>query len=665
MATVKFISEQDCQLFIDTVFAVSLRANQLKRINLQTGSYFIEVKSADNNTLSQYVLDIDEYQTQIVHQIPAQDYNIKLALDKIKEDPSVQFFNNRMKFQLNGKYGFINSRYEIIIKPEFSDAENFKEGKTLVKKFFTDKEKATIIDVDGNICYERWFDFIGEDETTLLLSNNEFLFTLNKNDYKILGQYKKSPHYNVGDLIFPASKIIGKDDFFGYLNKAGKEVIPFLYDYASNFNNNNFAIVERFGNRRAVDKDGNLYFSMEEALKDGKEETRRVYGDVVKEEKYIYKARKLTIEEAKDSDFAGNYDLDIYWDRTPVKVNDSWWLQEFDFDNAWDEETGILKDEVETTLDYKSDRILFFSRGFFAYRRNDKCYLLKISEPNKVTSYDYDEILPIVLWAHSYDGQFDTLELTSIRVRKNGKYGLIHTNGEILLPIIYDKIEVTEALDGFVSGKFGIIYKDNKCCLINLVNGYIPEDLCYDEIIENIVDKSIDSIKSTFIVRKNMKYGCRDIDWKEIVPTAYDSLDFSYGYYYDGYSYKILKYCGKKIGTYEYRKYYPNNNRENIADYSFSSKAEYDECIFLKNNNSITSYGFLCYIGVRIGEKWGIVDATPARTTYFPQDDSDWNNNPNLEDFELKYDSLESLIADADNEFQIRYNKYSRNHFGK
>lgn len=475
---------------------------------------------------------------------------------------------------------------------------------------------------------------------------------------------KTSP-FNGIDFIFPASKIINGDKMYGYLNTAGKEAIPFIFDYAHNFNNTNFAIVQRFGIKRAVDKKGNLYISLKEALEDGKLMTRKRYTKTlddgnyeVTEEEYIYHASKLSSEKAKVVDFPWA-DFKGCFQYMPIKVDGSWWLQK-----------GLdwYDPEDEPTYHYQSDRILYLSNGYFAYRRNNICYLLNLMKPEIVSSFNYDEIIPIITWKHTYQEHFDTRTLISIIVCNNGKYGLIGTYGEILLPIIYDKIELTDAIHNYYSGAWGVIYKGGKCCLVDLERGYIPDDICYDEIIENIVNEYRDySIASTFIVRKDLKYGCRDTNWNEIVPTEFDKLEFNYNYpdysYSPAgilYSYRILKYIENKIGTVQYRKFFSTESYSYVVNYTFSSKAKYDECVFLNNKDSIASYGHLCFIGVRIGEKWGILDATPAEVTYYPQDDSDWNNAPNYEDLEYKYDSLESLIADVDNEFKRRYKKYHK-----
>ena len=121
-------------------------------------------------------------------------------------------------------------------------------------------------------------------------------------------------------------------------------------------------------------------------------------------------------------------------------------------------------------------------------------------------------------------------------------------------------------------------------------------------------------------------------------------------------------YLNGKVGVYEYRKYYPMNNYENIADYSFHCDTEFDECEFLNHKNSICSYASLSFVGVRKGDKWGILDAEPAEATYFPIDDSYWCSTPNFKDLDYKYKTLDELLSDTDQEFTRRSKMYHKAH---
>ena len=669
MATIKFISEYNCLLYIDTEFIDILEPNKLKIIELPIGSYLIEIKNNTNISIKSYILDVNEGITQMVQQIFTEKESIEDVLNNLKNDYTIRFYNQRLSFKHNNKYGYVNSRFEVVINPQYAQAEEFIRNKALVKKSFCNIDKVTIIDIDGNLCYERWFDYIGEDKDSLLLHYDNSYFTIDKNDYSILHEYK-GRNYNQKDPYIPVSVKYGVDEMFGFIDTAGKEVIPFIYDDVKNYDDSGFAKVMRFGNERAIDRNGNLFFSYEEALKDGKESVRNttygilsLFGEFeedeeeeyrVEEEKYIYHAQKLSCEESKNRDFGGNWSDNAYWEDEPIKEGKFWGLMEYDpFD---DENT------VQRIISHKCDRIIYYANGFFAYRVDGICKLLNIDNPNNIYSFEYDYILPVVSWQHTFQGQYDTIKLINVIVQRNGKYGILDLQGNQILPLEYDKIEVTQAFEYDISGKIGIIWKNRKCSLINLFTGQILDNLRFDEIIVNKHVTESFSADSTFIVRINDKYGCVDLHMKEIVPILYDSIDFSYNELGDGYHFTMMLYYANKVGTFEFRKYIPMNSYEKISDYKFSTNVEYDECVFLENNNSVASYGRLSFIGVRKGGKWGILDATPAWATYYPINNFEWNPHPNLEDLDFKYDSLEALLNDADEEFKRRYNKYNKPH---
>lgn len=638
MATIKFISEQECYLYIDTECMGILEVSKLKKLELEVGSYLIEVKDMHGKTIKKYTLDVEEKQNQILQLISLETENIVDILDKIKNDPTVRFFNQRRTFKYKGKFGYINSQFDIVIDAKYSEAEEFLRKKTIVKRYFSDQEKVTIIDTDGNMCYERWFDYIGEDETTVLLRNDNIYFTINKLDYSIISEYE-GVNYNQVDKYIPASRMYGIDKMFGYIDKSGKEVIPFIYDNVKNFKNSGFAEVMRFGHVRAIDREGNLYTSLGEALKDGKEAIRKVTHRIssdsdyqAEEEKYIYKALKLSCEESKFRDFDGNW-----WEDVPIKEGNNWGL--------WRNEPFEEEFVQRSITSYKCDRIFYYvANEYFAYRVGNECKVLNINNPDEVYSYKYNGVIPVVLWEHT----FDTMQLASIIVQEKGKYGIADISGKLLVPIEYDMIEVTGAFDEEISGKIGIIWKNSKCTLVNLETGQILDKFRFDEIVVNVHPIKWFLTEATFMVRVNGKYGCINLRSEDIVPAKYDSIDFKYDELVDGYHYIMILHLNNKVEAYEYRKHIPSNSQERVSDYEFFTNEEFDECVFLKNNNS--NYRQLSFIGVRKGVKWGILDATPPWVKY-----RYGYSEPNLKQLEFKYNSLEALLIDTGELFKRGY----------
>ncbi len=119
-----------------------------------------------------------------------------------------------------------------------------------------------------------------------------------------------------------------------------------------------------------------------------------------------------------------------------------------------------------------------------------------------------------------------------LRVKKDGKYGIIDLTGKILLPIEYDEIFGLEgtknAIKVLKDGKYGIV-------------GTLGETILKPEYSE-IVGLGKDS-KSGFIVKlDNQKYGIVDFSGNQVLEAKYDEITNVYGS--DLY---VVKQAGKEI----------------------------------------------------------------------------------------------------------------------
>lgn len=670
MAIIKFLSKIDCNLYIDTEFVSVMNADMIKKIELEVGSYLIETFDKEGAKISSQILNVEESQRQILLRLSSDSTLLADTLRKLKNDASAIFYNHRLKFKHNEKYGYVDNRYDVVILPEYSNAEDFIRDKALVKKDFSGCKKVTIIDTKGAICYDCWFDFVGEDETSILLLHDGVLTTIDKSDYSILAKYKTLQHNITTDELIPASKICGVDEMFGYISRSGKEIIPFIYDSASEFDNSGYAKVLRFGIERAVDRMGNLYVSYEAALNDGKESTRTAYsrgflgGDESSyEEKYIYHALKISKDEAQIRDFDVcncNFEDNISWSYTPVKIGNNWGLQE---DNPWEgfedlENTGT-NEISKPSIIYRCDRIFYHIDGYIAYRIGDECKLLSISNPDKIYSYKYESIFPVILSIGGYDCREN--KLSNIIVKRNGKYGLIDVNGKIVLPLEYDYIEPTKAigLRGTI-GEFGIIWKNGKCTLINLISGEILDTIQFDKIeISNYPQDELYTFESNLFVWKEGKSGCFTLRMSEKVPIIYDKIEAKYEILADGYQETLILRIGNKVGIHVVMHYVFPGTRGKSYSLLADITPEYDECVFIKNGHSVENYKELIIFAVRKSDKWGILDVHPfGAILYDPCADYE----PNYKDLEFKYDSLNSLMKEFDKEFKNRYIKYYELH---
>lgn len=578
MAIVKFISENSCQIFVDMELVGEVQACRMLKVSLETGSYLVEVKDAEGNYLKKYELKISSADTQVLQDLTTNNYFIAETLEKMKSDSSLRFYNQRAIFCYNNRYGYINSQYEVVVKPIFSFAENFNFGYALVKKLFPNGEKTTIIDIDGNIKYERWFDYVGDNEKTLLLRYDNTFIVISKSNFSIVKEYLDADYDGRGKLI-PVHQHIGIDDMYGFIDKAGNEIIPFIYDYAWNFNSNNLATVKRFGEYNSVDLSGNLYrygvhsYMNEMEKKIGNDESVGTNPNYIE---YLSK---------EDSLYRGFPDhFGIY----PIKKNSGWKLQGHDSER-W-------------------DRIFNYHDNCLVYRENGLCTF----QGDMSFSIEADEIIPVFSW----DGR-PTKEckvLTCFVIKKNWKYGIINPDKNVILPTDYDLIVPTDAYEGkdrAGSSDIAIVWKNKKCTLFKIDTGVFIFPFDYDDIVVNeYYDNSLNPMEDcTYMMKTNGKYGIIANDFKTVLlPYEYDSIkeEFACKLNTKGefYSCKRMILCKEnKYGIWQKFKCRNNDTEWQLREYDIRIEENYDECVFIKDKNNSAN---LLDVAVRSGNKWAL-----------------------------------------------------------
>lgn len=453
MAIVKFVSDKDCQVFIDMEFAGKVAPDSMLKVTLETGGYLIQIKDDDGHLIEEYDLEIKVSDNQVLQKINESNCQIEDVIGELRNDSSLRFYHQRAIFCCNGNYGYINSQYKIAIEPIYSYAENFANGLALVKKIFPNGEKATIIDVDGNISLDRWYDYIGGNEKTVLLKSEKTFYVLSKADYSIVNQYLDAKYDGKGALI-PVHQHIGVDDMYGYIDRTGTEVIPLIYDFAGNFRANNLASVKRFGNYNAIDLNGNLYRYGIHSYKKVMEIRKKIVGNESFDTD-SYNNEFLSKEESLYKGF-GNY---------PIKEQNGWKIRI----NDTDEEIcdHIFDDDKigdKNIILFRKDRVckLISNEYIYDYGRQSlwedpRC------ESKVLLSIEADAIIPAYSW--DYRPISENLYLKYIIVRRNWKYGILDLDNNSILPIEYDFIEPTDShnSDSFCSADIAIVWKDEKC----------------------------------------------------------------------------------------------------------------------------------------------------------------------------------------------------------
>jgi|GEM_PF-1510341 len=205
----------------------------------------------------------------------------KTSINKVQD-------NTLLAISKNGKYGYINANSETIIPFIFDWAGNFSEGLAVVEQ----NGKYGYIDTEGNIAIPLHFDFAYDfhggtafieikDRRVLIntigeqISNHHFSNSEGRSDdyfsedlaYVIDYETEKYGYINrKGELIIPfiydnaldfkeGYASVEKGDKYGYIDKEGNIVIPFIYDYADSFSEG-LAVVEINGKYGLIDKLG-------------------------------------------------------------------------------------------------------------------------------------------------------------------------------------------------------------------------------------------------------------------------------------------------------------------------------------------------------------------------------------------------------------------------
>ncbi len=269
-----------------------------------------------------------------------------------------------------------------------------------------------------------------------------------------------------------------------------------------------------------------------------------------------------------------------------IKKNNKWGAQ------------NIRKNKV--VLPFKYDSILINSTSFGKYLLKDaegwSC--LKFNKKGQKFKPTY----PTISKKTKYDVDYDNNE---IQVIYNQKVGIVNTKYELLVPIMYDKISSRFRTDG------KILEKDGKKGLY--INKKIALNAIYDDI-PNLMFKSYEKDADKYVLaEKDGKIGVFDYDGNNIVPIAYDTIDyhfFSQPIFGDG-----LKESSICFILESNKKYGVANSSGNII-----IPLEYNAITPFDVYNDKASYA------AKKDQKYGILDATNKTLLPF-EHDFIWNDD--------------------------------------
>ena len=738
MAIVKFISDQDCHIFIDKENVGKVTADSLLKAVLEVGGYLIEVKDDEGRILKKYNLEIKTTDNQILQDVSGTSPSTDEVLNLLKNDPTLVFHCGRAKFCLDGKYGYVNKKFEVVIPAIYSFANDFVNNKAFVVRDFPEGRKTTMIDEDGNMFFNRWFDYIGEGDDIILLGIDNRIIVYSKAKCDKVGEYFNAGYDKKASLV-PVYKKVGDYNFYGYIDFDGKEAIPFIFNNVGNFDEKGEAIVSFLGKNVKIDISG--------------------YSRHVKDNIYDWgewNDNLLGLEGILEEDLGPTpwcYSPgEIDWDFIPIWNNYKWIIR------VSINKVGPRK-EIKT-FDFNSDYILKIGKGYTISKQADKVLVLIANIYNNGVdefTFDADDVVPVFDTNENLQGD-DIITSRTFIIKKDGKFGVYDTSGKELIPVKYDEIipfepyvfaikkglkygvyysghlsaikydnickhknsnhvycgllieksgkfglwkknsvisplyDYIESCSGYsidrnivsLNGKYGVIDDEQKEILpidyemiiplgesyfkVKTNNGwslgYIHHGIIYPDIYDDIAFISEhEQWLKIFLVKAKDKFGCINNNGELILPINYDTIKLDSSFYTPRVI-SILTYKDGKVGfcdiTYFYSDSYCCKRTGNHDfEYIFYVEPQFDECVLQRNKNSVLGGYYMHYAAVRKDGKWGILDQKPREITYQAIDINIENEHmPNYEDLDFKYESIEDLKTDADNEFKRRYNKY-------
>lgn len=718
MALVKFVTYRNCQVFIDMELVGKVTPQSMLKVTLDTGGYLIQIKDDDGHLIKEYDLEIKESDIQVLQKINESSAHLEDVIEDLKNDSSLIFHCERASFCHNDLYGFVDKKLNIVIPPIYHSVNDFVDDKAFVVRDFPEGRKTTMIDSNGNMFFNRWYDFIGESIDMVLLGLNDKIIVFSKKECKTETEYFNAG-YDFKEPLVPAYKKVDNSCLYGYLNFEGKEVIPFIFDKVGNFDKKGKANISLFGVSTEIDIYGFFEYDYEndiEGYTGWKDDPEWVWKKMKENDCLLYPWYYDPYVSAKNT----TWSFDPVWNKkkwnvkitiTLNKGQEKKKIKECDkvlsfgighcICKVGDKINLLIADtQNDTLIDLFFDEdyvqpvlidddatysgfiypILFIARKRSCYGNNCTFYIFN-SEKKTITPTQYEDIDTIILDGNEvqkiandriiYDGpNFSDRSSIYLRIKYQGRYGIIDVEGHEIIPPIYCDIFLmgTEffKVKKECGWSFGRTYKQK--------DSSVPCDWVIYEAFFKVYNEIYDEILycseheqwiKVFIVKKDNKYGCINYKGEIIVPVVNDIIKLSYSSH-DPHPevISLLIYKDKKVGycdiSYSYNySCYSQSKYQRHDEYVNYVDPQFDECVLLNNCNSVLNRFYMHYAAVRKDKKWGILDQKPRDVTYQAINLNIENEHmPNYEDLDFKYKSIEDLKNDADNEFKRRYKKY-------
>lgn len=539
MATLKIVSDIDCKLYIDQEFICDLIANRLHKEEMETGAYMIDLISLSG--AQTFDLIIDNENQQFLKRIEFK--KMGTAQQETKEDFSKRsdlfFYNGIAKVEENGLFGYINSSYNWVVKPQFSKADDFIFETAIVEKKFENEEKIAIIDKEGKNVIGGWFDEILHiEDSQIVLRRAKEILVFNIDSRQLIEIFEVCGKIKENEPI-PVSKRVGYNRRYGYIDKKGNEILPFIYESVSNFSGSGYAEVQRFGIKRFINKDGKICIL--NTIEEIEKKDQKFY---LLDDKYEWCGRLET--SVPDSLFlSGCY-------RLAVLENGKWgysYLKDYSGHNSLQKMFSCEYDYPVSDSRYgyvimkKGNLLCVVNLIDAKYARGDKKGEYVYGEMGKILFsieaeelYPFNEVSSEWIDYGGYGGDENKYSLGNFVVKCNGKYGIVSKNGTYLLNCQYSDIYIQMQGEARKHDFVNSICIADKNGIKELINSK-------GEILSNLKAKEICFVGSFCKVQLNNKsnrYFLFDVQNRKLLSTAFDEIEFG--------NYKAdVKYSGISI----------------------------------------------------------------------------------------------------------------------
>ncbi len=414
----------------------------------------------------------------------------------LKYDAIIEFNNNLVKVQLNEKYGLLDLEGNEVLPIDNDKIQT--SWSSLTCYFFQKNNKWGVFDPKAKkvITVPIYDEMINRKGELVMVRIGKKYGIVN-----LSGKETINVMYDFIDILGANTILLKKDSLYGFSDASGKIRLPLKYqeillpnyewNYWGKINKNARLAVKENGkwgflnskNEYAVpakyERVGNFRYDLAKVYLNGKWE-------------YINRSGKTAFAQQ----FA---DADDFWGGVAAVSKDG--LKYGFIDTKGKPITEFKYDEAETM--FQVARVAIDNKWGLINRIGKEIVPLK---------YDYDEI----------DEEFYILDEEQILIKAENEVRLLDKNGNILVPVGYDKIAYNEAeIEPFVE-----VWKGEKVGWydIRLKKEIIPA--IYDQVY---LDMELEPYDRWITLVKDGKYGVWDLKKQvELVSPVYNSLEFLY-----------------------------------------------------------------------------------------------------------------------------------------